>query len=120
MAPEGDGDRNAGEGPRAKERTRNHKELNAELSASTPTPGSPVPGEGHLPLPKAEGHHGLEEGELASPPSSLNPLLSLTQGPLFPSLKAWRGGREVLPTGLPIGVRSLEPDCLGSNPDLAS
>lgn len=70
-----------------------HKGLNADLSASTPTPGSPVPGKGHLPIPEAEGHHGLEEGELASPHSSLNTLCSLGQEaslPLPENLKGWQ------------------------------
>lgn len=61
---------NAGEGPQVQGPTGNHMELRANLSTLTPTPGSPVTGEGHLPLPEAEGHHGLEEGELSSPPSS--------------------------------------------------
>lgn len=63
------------------------------LHPPTPTPGSPVPGEGHLPIPEAEGHHGLEEGELASPPPSLNPLCSLGQGAFLSlpeNLKGWQ------------------------------
>lgn len=88
--------------------TRNHKEPNANLSdPPTPTPGSPVPGEGHLPIPEAEGHHGLEEGELASPPSSLNPLCSLGQGAFLSlpeNLKGWQSlsnGYKVSGTRLP-------------------
>ena len=64
-------------GPQVQGPTGNHTELRVNLSALTPTPGSPVAGEGHLPLPEAEGHHGLEEGELAPPPSSPNPPLPL-------------------------------------------
>lgn len=59
-----------GEVPQAQGTTRNHTELRADLSALTPTPGSPVTGKGHLPLPEAEGHHGLEEGKLTSPSCS--------------------------------------------------
>ena len=63
-------------------------ERRANLSALTPTSGSPVTGEGHLPLPEAEGHHGLEEGELTSPPSSPHPPLPpcKDQGPLLLTL----------------------------------
>lgn len=89
---------------------------------SPPTSGSPVTGEGHLPLPEAEGHHGLEEGELASPPSSPHPPFPpcRDQGPLLLTLNAQKAGKGALPTGLPIGAGSLEPNCLGSNPDLTT
>lgn len=54
-------------------------ELRAALSVLLNTPGSALSGEGHLPLPEAEGHHGLEEGELTSPPCSRNLPLPLLQ-----------------------------------------
>ena len=114
--------RNAGEGPQVQGPIGNHMELKANLSALTPTSGSPVTGEGHLPLPEAEGHHGLEEGELTSPPSSPHPPLPpcKDQGPLLLTLNARRAGKGALPTGLPMGAGSLEPNCLGSNPDLTT
>ena len=114
--------RNAREGPQVQGPTGNHMELRANLSTLTPNSGSPVTGEGHLPLPEAEGHHGLEEGELASPPSSPHPPLPPCRdlGPFLLTLNAQRTGKGALPTGLPVGAGSLESNCLGSNPDLTT